>query len=152
MRSRLFSGLVLCGLLAACGGDDKGGDGGADTSTPQGKAQAAIQQMFELVRAKDRASLAKYLAYRGRDEARKWKDSYDYGTPDEKSSVDVRYARIESLLLGGPATFDSFESQIQSEGTWLVWKVSFGKKAAAFACLDVGDKILLGDLDLIKSK
>ena len=153
MRRTIFA-LATALLLCGCGDDAPSGSGSgggekpaANDASPKDRSKAALQAMFDVVKAKDRPGLAKYLAYRGRDKERKWKDSSNYEASDEKSRVDASFSRIEFLLLAGAPSFDSFQSEKESEGTWLIWNVTFGKKKALFACLDIGDRIVLGDID-----
>ncbi len=125
-------------MTKAVGG---GGDGVA------ARARTAIEGMLATVAAEDRKGLAPHIAYRGGDAARKWKDGSNYDAKDEKSRVDQMFSQIQFLAMKGKPSFDEFATEKESEGTWLLWHMTFGEKKAVFACLEAGGKILLGDID-----
>ncbi len=135
-RVATLAWVLALGLLAGCGEPPRHSTAEHEaTIKTKRKVQAEVTRMFGTVTAKDRAGLAPFIAYRGEDEARKWKDASNYEAAGEKSRVDQVFSKIEFLMTKG------------SEGTWLVWHIGFGTERAAFACLDVDGKILLGDID-----
>ncbi len=147
-RVTTLAWVLTLGLLAGCGEPPRHSPAKheAEVKTKR-RVVAEITRMFGMVTAKDRAGLAPFIAYRGNDKARKWKDGSNYDAADEKSRVDQVFSKIEFLMMSGSPTFEEFESETESEGTWLVWHIGFGNKRAAFACLEVDGKIILGDID-----
>ncbi|MDF1702633.1 MAG: hypothetical protein P1V36_15900 [Planctomycetota bacterium] len=141
--TRRIGVLLLSLALAACG--DPGP--AEQPATPQARTQAALQDIFALVRAQDTAALAPRIVYRGEDETRPWKDVCRYDAPDEKPRVDKMAARVGKLLGDGTPVFSAWRSETESEGTWLVWKVKGVAGSAWFACLEIDGVIALGDID-----
>jgi hypothetical protein len=140
-------------LLAACGdGSEKPGPApAADATTPEARTREAIEAVLAAVKAKDAPALAKRVVYRGSDAARRWKDLVDYSNEEDKARVDGLLGKIAALAGDGTPRFLEFRSERESEGQWLVWKVTFGDGAdapsAVFAMLEVKGTIALGDID-----
>lgn len=119
------------------------------------RTRARLEAFFAVVRKGGGAAAAPYLVYRlDEDRERRWKDTCNYDREAERKHVDAVVARVKKLLDLGEPRFESFRSERESEGTWLVWDLTLGgaepgekAKKAAFACLDLGDRIALGDID-----
>jgi hypothetical protein len=95
---------------------------------------------------------ASYFVYRGDDEKRKWKDTCNYDSPDEKTSVDRGCFRVKRTLgKEGSYTIKKYSYETESEGTWHLLYVSYMKdgvpKEAVFAFLFVKGRYAIGDID-----
>ena len=147
-----------CLMLTACGkGDSPDKPGGSAPNNPSSSAKiedrvkARLTELLGLVKAGKNAEAAAYIVYRGDDEARKWKSVCDYSAADEKRQVDRVCDDLREVIALGKPTFVKFDSEKESEGTWLVWEVKFGEgdsaKSIHMACLEIDGKIALGDVD-----
>jgi hypothetical protein len=100
----------------------------------------------------DYQKAASYVVYRGDDEKRKWKAVYDYSNTDEKSAVDGVCVRIKNSV-GQDKNYKitKYDTETESEGTWLIVYVSYLKKGVAkqaiFAFLKINGQFALGDID-----
>ena len=95
---------------------------------------------------------ARFIAYRGEDKARSWKDAANYRKADEKKGVDEVCERINGTINRDTAfKIIKYLTEKESEGTWHVLVVTYNKKGvtkqATFAFLKIGEKFLLGDID-----
>ena len=149
LRTALTSGL-LCVCLVACG-DDEGAGGGAGgggaSGSKEDRTKAALQQLFDRVKADDAPGASKWIVYRGSDAKRKWKAVVGYRSDEDKARVTRVMRSLKKYLDAGSPQFESFETEKESEGEWLIWRVKFGDEQAAFACLDIDGTIALGDID-----
>lgn len=124
-------------------------------STEGDKAEAvreALLQLFRHCQGGEIEKAADYVVYRGSDEMGAWKRTCNYADPDERNQVEGVCAAIRDFLKEGESPeFLEFETETESEGEWLVWKVRFKKSGGAeeawFAFLRVGDGYALGDID-----
>lgn len=135
--------LLLALILAACGDPTPP----EPTAAPKARTQAALEEIFALVRAGDPAVLAPRVVYRGEGDARSWKAVCRYDTPGDKQRVDAVAARVAKILGASAPAFLAWRSETESEGTWLVWKVKGAASSAWFACLEIDGVIALGDID-----
>ena len=115
------------------------------------KVKHTILNMFKIVEAGHSNKLARYIAYRGDDKDRKWKDHCNYDTSEEKHQVQNIHQRIVDRYLPYKYEFVKFFTEKESEGEWLIWEMKFetdkGPKKVFFAFLKVEGKYLLGDID-----
>lgn len=123
--------------------------------SPADRTKARLEEFFAVVRKGGGAAAAPFVVYRlDENRERRWKDTCNYDREAERKHVDAVVARVKKLLDLGEPRFVAFRSERESEGTWLVWDLSLGGaepgdkvKKAAFACLDLGGRIALGDID-----
>lgn len=116
----------------------------------QGKeeSKADLIKLFTYCKNGHPDSAALYIVYRGNDEQRKWKDTYNYENESEKFEVDQACIRIKKNLESSPDfIFKEFKKETESEGTWHIWEVLFGDKKVYFALLKINGKYCLGDID-----
>ena len=107
-----------------------------------------LTKLFSLCKNGKHDSVALYTVYRGTDETRKWKDTYNYDNNAEKREVEEICKRINSNLETAPDfVFKEFKKETESEGTWYIWEIMFGEKKVYFAILKINGKYCLGDID-----
>lgn len=126
----------------------------APASSPEDRAAATIRDAVETCRSEDWAGATAHFAYRGDDESRKWKDTWD--PADEKERLRAK-AGCDELLYGAfPETDSRYELgelsvEEESEGTWYVQEVSFPEDSdtapIVVALLEVDGKMVIGDVD-----
>lgn len=123
-------------------------------SFPQSKSdkvQARLTELFALAKADKYSDAASYIVYRGKDDARRWKDVYNYYYENEDKEVSRVCKQIKELLEnGGTCNFAKFKTEAESEGEWCIWEVNFSageKKKVSFACLLIKGVYCLGDID-----
>ena len=151
---RWFAAFVLV-MACSSGGGGGSGSGGppgntaapppppAVAKTPEERVRARIAEMHQACADGKLDALIGMFAYRGDDVARKWKSAM---RPDDKHAREAAEEFCQHMR--GPAPkMTKFESETESEGTWLVGTVEIDGKSAAFAFLDVGGVLLLGDID-----
>jgi hypothetical protein len=114
----------------------------------QSKQKRDLVKLFQLCKDNDHRGAADYIVYRGSDETRKWKDTYDYDNETERYQVEQTCGRISSYLeLAPDFVFREFKKDKESEGTWHIWEVLFGNKKVYFALLKIKGRYCLGDID-----
>ncbi|MCC7139708.1 MAG: hypothetical protein IT460_14890 [Planctomycetes bacterium] len=160
MRRRLASVLALVGSLslAACGdsgGKAAGSGGGGATpaapaaSSSEGAVRARLEAFFAAV-GEGPAKAASFIAYRGPDEARRYKAPAKY-EGDEQRQVDRVVERVKGHLAAGAATFEKSEARSKGAEKWVAWHVTFGAgdaaKKALYAFVETPSGWLLGDID-----
>jgi len=134
---------------------DEGPAPAPDVSAEGAKAEAvqeALLQLFRHCQGGEIEKAADYVVYRGSGEKGAWKRTCNYADPDERDQVeDVCAAVMGFLHEGSSPEFVEFQTETESEGEWLVWKVRFkapdGAEEAWFAFLRVGEGYALGDID-----
>ena len=137
--------IVMCLVFCSgCGSDD--GSSKAD------QVKKSIEEMFDISKKGHFKDLAVYLAYRGSDSSRKWKDHCNADNQDELAYLESAGKRIAGYLSASDRyEFEEFQVESESEGEWCIWKVVFikgeEKKTALFACLKIKEKYALGDID-----
>jgi hypothetical protein len=146
-------------LVVACSSGGSGGGGGGSappgntaapptpskstSQAPEDRVRARISEMHAACAAGQTEAVIGMLAYRGDDEARKWKSAM---RPDDEHARDAATELCRHMGSAAPK-MTAFESETESEGTWLIGMVEMGGGTAAFAFLDVGGVLLLGDID-----
>jgi hypothetical protein len=95
---------------------------------------------------------APYMAYRGEDKARNWKDAANYKNPEEKKGVDDACFKINQTLNQDSAyKIERYMTQAESEGIWHVLLITYMKKGkekkVVYAFIKVKDEFVLGDID-----
>ncbi len=116
------------------------------------KVQDQLEALFTACQAQDYATAAASIAYRGNDEARRWKDVSNYEAEDEKNHVDRICKDIRDLLAGSDSyDWGEYLEEAESEGVWHVQAVRFKKgiqrQERHFAFLMIGEVFALGDID-----
>lgn len=165
---RTFFGISLLLLLVACSGNPSAEtENGAKTApvANQQPEQQPIQEsdgedvkdvlekLLGLVHKDNFADAAPLIAYRGDDQARRWKSTCNYQAEDEKQYVDKLCAKLQALQSGlEKKQYLEFIREKESEGEWNVWVVQLiyedgNKEETAFAFLKIGDSYALGDID-----
>ena len=147
----LFAFLLALSLVACGDSSTTAEKSKREESTSQiGKednAKATVVQLIALAKSGDAKAAAPLVIYRGKDKKRKWKDVCIPANPDELERVGRLLERIKGLVGDEAPTFDSFETETEPEGEWLVWKTKIGKREVMFACLDINGQVALGDID-----
>ena len=116
------------------------------------KVQDQLEALFTACQAQDYATAAASIAYRGNDEARRWKDVSNYEAEEEKRHVDRICKDIRDLLTGSDSyAWGEYLEEAESEGVWHVQAVRFEKgirrQERHFAFLMIGEVFALGDID-----
>ncbi|MFO0932107.1 MAG: hypothetical protein U1E39_05300 [Planctomycetota bacterium] len=173
-RPAAFPSVVLA-ALASCGlpgcGDPKGGGtvpptqgpvAGATSApaasvpdaAPEAAVKARLEELFATVRAGGEqgagAKLASLVAYKGRDEARRYKEPARY-EGDEVRRLDRVADLVRKHLAAGAPTFVKAESGPRGGEAWVTWTITFGAgdgaAKARYGCVKAGGVWLLGDID-----
>ena len=120
--------------------------GGSEQET---RVKKQLEQLLEWVKAGDCARLADHVVYRGKDQARRWKDTSRYADAEERKGVDGVCRRIAGYAKKGPPEYIGFKTERESEGQWLVLSARFGSdgKSRHFAFLDISGRLAIGDID-----
>lgn len=157
MRHRFLAVLTLLSILAmsalaACGDSDEGKPRAtAPPGSPEERAKAQLTAFFDLVKKGGGAPAAGFIAYRGKDETRRYKAAVSYTTDEDRRLVDRVVARVQSALQAGEPVFTTSEHRTQGSESWTAWKVRFGEgaksKEVLFAFVDAKGTMLLGDVD-----
>jgi hypothetical protein len=111
-----------------------------------------IEELFVLCNGGSFEQAAGYIVYRGEDTHKKWKTVVDYSTDEGKKATHGVCNRVNAYLSASESySFETFESEEESEGIWYVWEVVFVKgsdrEVAYFAFLLVEGVHALGDID-----
>lgn len=167
--SVVLAALAAC-LLPGCG-DPKGGGpvpptqgpvagatpapaASATDPAPEATVKARLEALFAAVRGGgDKgagAQVAPFVAYKGRDEARRYKAPARY-EGDEVRQLDRVGDRVRKHLAAGAPTFVKAETRSKGGEAWIAWTITFGTGEGAakalYACVKAGDAWLLGDID-----
>ena len=163
--SVVLAALAAC-LLPGCG-DPKGGGpvpptqgpvagatpaAGTDVA-PEVATKARLEALFAAVRGGGEkgagAMLAPFIAYKGSDEARRYKEPARY-EGDDIRQVDHVVDRIRKHLAVGTPTFVNAKSRPLGGEAWVSWTITFGAGDGAvkalYACVRAGGVWLLGDI------
>ena len=146
---RLLTLWTVIGLASAADAEER---------TPVEDPNAAVLKQrladfFAVCQAEDLVRAADFVVYRGRDEARRWKDVCDPTKPDERRDVAGICQRIVHLTRQATRhEYLRFYREPESEGEWNVWQLHFfveGRppKKASFAFLLVKGRWAIGDID-----
>ena len=117
------------------------------------QVKQSVDHLFEIVSNEDFSMAAQFLAYRGEDKSREWKDGYDYEVPEEKRETDKVCMQLQALQRGlDHYEFIEFFKEKESEGEWNVWEMKFhytdgSSEDIMLAFLRVRGHYLLGDID-----
>ena len=117
------------------------------------QVKQVVQHLFEIAGSGDCSMAAQFIAYRGDDMERKWKDSYQYEVEEEQMKVDRACADLKRMLEGlDHFEFIEFSKEAESEGEWNVWEMKFhyadgSAKDVVMAFLRVQGHYMLGDID-----
>jgi hypothetical protein len=96
---------------------------------------------------------AGYVVYREEgDVKRRWKDTCNYTSEDERKAVDGICYRLHSNLNADPNyKIVKYQSETESEGTWMVLTVNYMKNGVAkkmmVAFLEIKGVLAIGDID-----
>jgi hypothetical protein len=90
-----------------------------------------------------------HLIYRGDDENKQWKTALNINDPVEKEQAADMMKRVNRNI----ESCDNFkdgkmQTEKESEGTWIIWKMECDKKIVSLAYLRIKGKLLLGDTDV----
>lgn len=117
------------------------------------QVKQSVQHLFEIVEGGDFSPAAQFIAYRGPDKEREWKDGYNYEDETEKKEVDKVCAQLAAMQMDlDHYEFIEFFKEKESEGEWNVWEMKFHYKDGAveditMAFLRHHSHYLLGDID-----
>jgi hypothetical protein len=136
-------------LLAACGGDPVVP---AASAGPEGEARARLEGFFDAVRAGGGARAAGFVAYRGADEARRYRDVAGYTEDADRRQVDRLVQKTAAWLALGAPSLSSPEARTKGTEAWVAWRVAFGqgtppKRTAVFALVKTPKGWAIGDVD-----
>ncbi len=122
---------------------ERGGSG------QEARVKKQLEQIFEWVKADDCARLANHVVYRGKDQARRWKDTSRYDVAEERGVVDGVCRRIAGYARKGYPVYVGFKTKRESEGQWLVLSARFEPegKERHFAFLEISGRLAIGDID-----
>jgi len=146
--------VVGAGSVVACGDAKEGGPasgtrGPAADAAPEVVVKARTEALFAAAK-EGGAQVAPFLAYKGKDDARRYKEAATYAGDDVRQ-VDRVVDRIRKHLAAGAPTFEKAETRAKGGETWVAWTVTFGAGATAvkalYAFVKAGDVWLLGDID-----
>jgi hypothetical protein len=146
----LAAGLSVCGDKGTPSGPAKGPGPVAASPAPSGieaAVRARFAELLEAQKAGDNSKLAPFVVYRGRDEGRKWKDVCNYVGDEDKVRVDSFARQLGEKLAAGPIVPESFSTEKESEGEWLLLHCKSGGKEVTFAFLKIKDTLAVGDID-----
>lgn len=120
--------------------------------SPRDRAGSAMEALFAACRDGRLPDAAELIAYRGPDEARRWRSTPRMDAPEEARQVEGVCARVAGALAASTGYQKvGYQSEAQSEGVWHVWEVRFdtasGPRTQLFAFLEVDGRFLLGDID-----
>ncbi len=147
---------LICLMLAG----NASGQSIATDSAQVAKAFKELLAICKRVQAADAGTQAKegfskaaaYIAYRGSDAKRKWKDCSNYALPEEKERVDDMCFGINGSVNRDPDyVIAGYLQKKESEGTWHTLIVNYTKSGKAkqihFAFLRIKDRFVLGDIN-----
>ena len=123
-----------------------------NSSTMESDSIQATTRLAELIvncRRGQFEEAASMIAYRGDDESRKWKDTFDYSRKEEKARVSNTCRRLIDILPEN-GKYQILEHYIEneSEGTWHILQVDAGENHTVYiGFLDLNGKLVLGDID-----
>jgi hypothetical protein len=111
-----------------------------------------LQKLFKLCESERYSEAARQVVYRGSNEKRKWKDTYNYYVLNERMEVRGVCVSIQNLLRESDSyEFNRFFEETETEGTWHVWEIEFKRGAktgkVSFAMLRVKGRYAVGDID-----
>jgi hypothetical protein len=145
------AGLAACGDKSTPSGTASKGPGESAASPAPSGIEAAVRARFtELVAAQkagDPAKLAAFVVFKGRDESRKWKDVCNYTGEEDKVRVDSFVRQLNEVFVDGAPVPESFSTEKESEGEWLLLHCKAGEKKVTFAFLKLKDTLAVGDID-----
>ena len=121
-------------------------------NSTEAKVKKQFEKILELVKKEDYKKLAPLIVYRGEDKARKWKDICSATEAIELDRVKNIASKIKKYLGEDfKYSYDKYESETESEGTWhvLILKTTYKgeSKNRAFAFLEIKGVFALGDID-----
>jgi len=148
--------LVVVGAVSfvACGDSQGGGPasgtrGPAADASPEAAVKGRLLALFAAAPAGG-AHVAPFVAYKGKDDARRYKEAATYAGDDVRQ-IDRVADRIRKHLAAGTPTFEKAETRAKGGESWVAWTITFGSGATAvkalYACVKAGDVWLLGDID-----
>lgn len=166
IRTVVLAALAAC-VLPGCG-DPKGGGpvpptqgpvagasaAPAPDAAPEAAVKARLEALFAAVQAGGDAAagprIAPFIAYKGRDAARRYKEPARY-EGDDARPIDRVIDRVRKHLAAGAPTFEKAETRSKGGEAWVAWHLTFGTGEGAvkalYACVRAGDAWLLGDID-----
>lgn len=117
------------------------------------QVKQSIEHLFEIVESGDNSPAAQFIAYRGEDKSREWKDGYNYEEESERLATDKVCLQLQALKRGlDHYEFVEFFKEKESEGEWNVWEMKFhyedgSQEDVVLAFLRIRSHYLLGDID-----
>lgn len=138
-------------LLTGCGSGE--GDKDKAASEPGAKVKARLVELLAHIKEGKKAEAAKWIVFRGEDDKdpRNWKDVCDYTKESDKKRVDVVFRKLQPVAVGAPK-FDKYSEDKESEGTWLIWEITYADgettRTARLASLEIKGEPALGDMDV----
>jgi hypothetical protein len=121
---------VLALLLAACG---ERAAAPTVPPGPEGEALMRLQGFFAAVRAGGGERAAGFVAYRGADEARRYRDVAGYAEDADRRQVDRLVQRTAAWLAKGAPSFSAPQARTKGTEAWVAWRVEFGTGATVGA-------------------
>ena len=117
------------------------------------RLEERVNELLSLIQEEDPAMFGKCCVYRGDDETRRWKDRVNTDVEEEMQfAVSWQKKLIKLLIPCMEYTFDTYLSERESEGTWLVQPLKCGDGTVIyFAFLEINGELLLGDIDIEKA-
>jgi hypothetical protein len=110
------------------------------------EVKSALTNLFDLCKNKNYENASAYLAYDGKDVARKEKSSFNYSEKSEKKIVKRKCKKIKAYLdLSDSYEYGKFSSGGNKADINVIFKSGDQELKIMFSFVKVGNKILLSN-------